>query len=57
MLILDGMFHLLAEVLQEVEFVHAGHHLSGKRNQRTNFLNIFFLVYYIFHLLMYLNHV
>lgn len=49
------MFHLLAEVLQEVEFAHAGHHLSGKKNQRTilkknvvnkkyTFVNVAFLI-------------
>lgn len=33
MSILDGMFHLLAEVLQVVEFAHAGHHLSRKKSE------------------------
>lgn len=48
------MFHLLAEVLQEVEFAHAGHHLSGKKsendlkknvvNKKYTFVNVAFLI-------------
>lgn len=44
MSILDGMFHLLAEVPPEVEFVHAGHHLrEKKKHEEEPCFKVFFL--------------